>query len=447
MHVKRLLISRKAWLVEAWRRTDPRIQYHDIIDRQTEDDALGLQKLTTNALSNQVKRGWRKVTGSWVEYCKRKEPHKADLESLEKLTLHNLISNSLLQPCEFAHDRLQRVRIFRGEDNNNNDGQGHFHLEPLEVTLENLEETTLPGDYFTKHLSKDKVQKLGTMTIGMSEAFSCLIDLQERAELHGIEDWRNLPPICLPRSWFDRTRYAKSAKSVKRKDFIHDGECEICVWSPKRKVASPRGVQEEVPVAGTKRKRSRKSTASAESEGSVDSPAKRFSRRNQQREPTPPHETHSDSADDLAMELGNDSTSFLDGMAFLDDSAQGSGLVGDGHRFSDIEDFNGPAVINEDEATIGSVSHSNVAVNGEMYELQRFTPASNSAPPPVNTAQMFSSLPNMAATNRSRHGTDDFLASRSTYPSLPSGAVPWGRFCTLMQNSVITDEMIDPLLR
>ena len=367
-------------MIDAWRLEDDRISYNDIIDRQTEDAESGLKKPKANALGNQIHRGWRKLVGTWVEYDKRGEPHKTDVEAIEKMTFHNLMSNSLLHPCEIAPDRLQRVRFFRGQDdaNNDDDGQKHFHVEPLEVTLENLEETTLPGDYFKKGFSKAQEAKLGLMTTGMIDAFTCLLILQERAELHRIDDWRRLPPSCLPESWFDRTTSTKSARKVNE---AYDGGCEICTWNPERKILPPKDTLEEVPLAGTKRKRTRRSTGRAAKQDAVVTPAERVRKGKQTRESTAQRETHDDFAADMEMESGNDSTSVND------DSAQDSGLVNDGYEFQAIGDISNSALANEDETLAESAPQPNVALNGGMHKTQRFTPI-NRAMPSAHSTQL-----------------------------------------------------------
>ncbi len=204
------------WLVEAWRHLDTRISYRDILDRQQEDPDLGLVKHSKNALQNHCRRECRKVLNSWVEYGRRDEPHRTEVEAIEGLTYENIVHNTTLNRCNAMPDRLVKVRLERRHDD------GLYYAVPLEVTSTNRLETTLPLDHFLHG------GEAGEMTQSMSKAWEMYLILTERAEVHGLDHWSKLPRMCLPVSWYDRTR----VKSVPNDTY--DGGCAICTWSVER---------------------------------------------------------------------------------------------------------------------------------------------------------------------------------------------------------------------
>lgn len=211
------------WLVEAWRRTDPRITYADILDRQTEDADLGLRKLRKNALQNHSRRQCRMVLNSWTSYERRQVPHRTDVQSIESLSYQNIMLNTILNVCPSQQDRLTKVRLVRRSQ----DDSGRFYSEPLEVTAMNLYQTTFPIDHFILE-SEVPQDGLHSMDRSMLAAWELTLILQERTRIHGLSHWKHLADRCLPVSWFDRT------KKKRVENETYDGGCSVCTWDAGR---------------------------------------------------------------------------------------------------------------------------------------------------------------------------------------------------------------------
>ena len=200
------------WLIEAWRRTDFRIGYQDIIDRQESDDTLSLTKLKKNALQNHTRRECRKILNSWVEYGRRNEPHRTEVEAIEHLSYENIVNNTTLNVCRNFPNRLKKVRLVKKHED------GIWYAEPFVVTRENYLETTLPLNHF-QHKDYEK-----EMTPAMEAAFEMYLILMERAKLHGLDHWSKLQKQCLPVSWFDRVKDKTGGNDS------YDGGCSKCTW-------------------------------------------------------------------------------------------------------------------------------------------------------------------------------------------------------------------------
>lgn len=207
------------WLIEAWRRLDTRISYRDILDRQQSDPELGLKKLTKNALQNHCRRECRKVLNAWVEYGRRDEPHRTEVEAIEGLSYENIMYNTTLNRCESMPNRLIKVRLERRHED------GLFYAIPFKVTEDNWRETTLPLDHF---LANEHTMK---MTTGMLAAFEMYLILMERARSHGHWHWSKLERNCLPITWYDRTK----TKSLPNDTY--DGGCTTCTWSLEKTIS------------------------------------------------------------------------------------------------------------------------------------------------------------------------------------------------------------------
>ena len=245
---RHISIDAPGWLVEAWRRLDTRIGYQDILDRQYADPSLGLKKLTKNALQNHCRRECRKVLNTWVEYGRRNEPHRTEVESIEGLSYENITFNTTLKRSLIFSNRLVKVRLERKVED------GLYYAIPLEVTIENWRETTLPlGHFLPDGPPMD-------MTPEMHAAWEMYLILTERAAVHGYEHWSKLDRSCLPVSWYDRTR----TKSVPNDTY--DGGCDICTWSLDREILSSPDIKLEPdePSLTTKARKRRRSGSRAE---------------------------------------------------------------------------------------------------------------------------------------------------------------------------------------
>jgi hypothetical protein len=244
---RRISLEVSGWLVEAWRRIDPRITYADILDRQIEEQ--GLIKLDKNALQNHCRRECRMVLGMWTSYERRAVPHRTDVEAIENLSLENIKLNTILQVCPERQDRLVKIRLTRRSD----DDYGKYYAEPYEVNEANLYETTFPVDHFVikSELSPHEVHKVDD---SMSAAWELSLKLQERARIHGVSHWRKLANHCRPVSWFDRT----INKRVENDTF--DGGCPLCTWDAGRDQRLHKEWMDEVKT-GCSRPANRKPTA------------------------------------------------------------------------------------------------------------------------------------------------------------------------------------------
>jgi len=178
---------------------------------------VGLKKLTKNALQNHCRRDCRKILNCWVEYGRRGEPHRTEVEAIEALSHENLVFNTCLNQSEIVPHRLVKVKLVRKTVD------GHFHVEPLIVTHENYLHTTFPIHHFIQHLSKPRTRE-EIMTPAMNNAFSMMLRLHERAMFHKVHHWSRLQKSCLPATWFDRIK----KKPVE--NTTGDGGCDICTW-------------------------------------------------------------------------------------------------------------------------------------------------------------------------------------------------------------------------
>ena len=210
-------------MVEAWRRLDSRITYEDIRDRQRSDPdfgGLGLKKLSKNALQNHCRRDCRKVLNNWVEYGRRDEPHRTEVETIEELTYENIAYNTVLRRSEEFPHRLVKVRFQRRTED------GFWYAEPLEVTGANVTQTT----FCIHRFEKAALPALSTenyMTKSMDAAWEMSLLLQERARKHGKQHWSKLNKQCLPVTWFDRVKREKRTAP----NPTYDGGCAICTWT------------------------------------------------------------------------------------------------------------------------------------------------------------------------------------------------------------------------
>lgn len=220
---RHISVDVEGWLVEAWRRIDPRITYPDILDRQTEDLDKGIKKLDKNALQNRCRRECRTVLGNWTSYERRDDPHRADVEAIEKLSYQNIMLNTVLDVCPVRQDRLTKVRI----TTRSKDGNGKLVAEPCEVNAMNLYETTFPIDHFVLK-SEVPTDGLHSMDNSMMAAWELCLILQERARLHKVSEWGKLRDCCRPVSWYDRTANKRVANGT------FDGGCPVCTWIPGR---------------------------------------------------------------------------------------------------------------------------------------------------------------------------------------------------------------------
>ena len=228
---RHISIEVPGWLVESWRRLDPRITYQDIVDRQEDDKKLNLRKLEKNALQNHCFRQCRKVLNIWLEYGRRGEPHRREVETVENLSHENVMYNTILHRCDAAPNRLTKIKLERQSE------ESLYYVSPLAVTSSNVMQTTLPLSHFMLENSHHN------MNPAMLAAWEVSLILQGRAEAHGLHHWSKLPQKCLPISWYDRTRNKTCPNQT------YDGGCaEICSFNPERQAeevegGSPNAVQ------------------------------------------------------------------------------------------------------------------------------------------------------------------------------------------------------------
>lgn len=252
---RRISLDVPGWLVEAWRRTDPRINYADILDRQIEDHKLKLTKITSNAFQNHCRRECRMILGLWTSYDRRDIPHRTDVEAVEGLTYNNIKLNTILQICQDHPDRLNKVSLVKRAQ----DGCGKYYAEPRVFDDTNILDNTFPMDYFV--LRSEISTILHSMDSSMIAAWELSLVLSERASIHGVSHWSKLPKACRPVSWFDRTNEKSRANET------FDEGCEVCTWDPARDrrdhkdyiLAELRTHSSSVPATETSRKRKTRS--------------------------------------------------------------------------------------------------------------------------------------------------------------------------------------------
>ncbi|RMZ78589.1 hypothetical protein DV738_g3774, partial [Chaetothyriales sp. CBS 135597] len=233
----RISIDIKGWLIEAWRRLDPRISYEDIIDRMTADpeycEGKGLSIPTKNSLQMHTLRSCRKLLGYWQLEGQKDEPSRAMVEAIERLTPSNLLFNTVLPLCPQYPNRLVRLKFERKTED------GQFKAVPVVVTPDNIEMTTLPLTFFCDHLHGNSIG----IGVTVDRAWETLLILQERAEIHGLSHWSKLHKNCRPISWQTRTRGAipdnrpdddkDGDDRIKAQADTYDGGCSVCTWRPK----------------------------------------------------------------------------------------------------------------------------------------------------------------------------------------------------------------------
>ena len=246
--------STAAWRVEAWRRTDDRISYEDILKRMVPDpgyaNGAGLELPEANALSNQCRRQCRKPLGNWVDYSRRPDCHQTELLCLERLTHHNVKYNTVLQVCELDPTRIVKLKLVRKTKDENSGLQA----VPVIVTPQNIAETTLPIDTFLTE--GEKMRGGAEMDWEMERAFELLLTLQERARNHGAAhtDWANhnrLGKACVPETWYDRARNDRTGDGITTEERTYDGGCQVCGWSSPQEKYLLEMVKEDHAVANT----------------------------------------------------------------------------------------------------------------------------------------------------------------------------------------------------
>jgi hypothetical protein len=240
-------------MIEAWRRIDSRISYQDILDRQRSDPdygGIGLKKSTPNALQNHCRRACRKILNNWVEYGRRDEPHRTEVEAIEELDYDNIVNNTVLNESAGFLGRLVKVRFQRLSDD------GLWHAEKMEVTEANIQETTYDINHFCGS-ALPGISETNLMTKCMVAAWEMSILLQERASVHGKQHWSKLDKQCLPTSWFDRLQ--QHQRTVANVTF--DGGCAVCTWTEGREDAVVPTKQKQRTVS-TLRKRGRAASSS-----------------------------------------------------------------------------------------------------------------------------------------------------------------------------------------
>jgi hypothetical protein len=250
----------EGWLVEAWRRIDPRITYTDILDRQTEDHVNRIGKLDKNALQNRCRRECRLALGSWTDGERRDEVYRTDVEVIEKLSYQNITFNTILDVCPSRQDRLTKVRLVT----RSSDGQGKLVAQEFEVNSKNVYETTFPIDHFILK-SEASPNGLHIMDDSMMAAWELCLILQERARLHKASHWSKLADQCKPVTWFDRTQNKRVGNET------YDGGCSVCTWIPGRDQILHKEWMDEVMSACSK-PASRKSAAKS---GAKSGPSKK----------------------------------------------------------------------------------------------------------------------------------------------------------------------------
>ena len=184
-----------------------------------EEPELGLTKVSKNALSNHCHRACRKLLNCWVEYGRRDEPHKTEVEAIERLSWNNIVYNTTLNSCSHAPHRLVKIKLVR-------DGQqGLFRPEQVRVNHRNIWDTT----FDLRHFMPSRVPGAKKpWTRAMNAAWQMHLRLSDRAMLHNVSHWSKLPKRCLPISWFDRTKEKVVANDT------YDGGCEVCTYMPWR---------------------------------------------------------------------------------------------------------------------------------------------------------------------------------------------------------------------
>jgi hypothetical protein len=215
-------------MIEAWRRIDSRITYQDILDRQRSDPTfggIGLKKLSKNALQNHCYRDCRKLLNSWVEYGRRGEPHRTEVETIEGLSYDQVVYNTVLKESPTFKGRLVKIAFRRRPKD------GLFRATPMEVTSANVRQTTFDLLQFMDAAPEPKQSSPDNyMTPCMDAAWEMSLILSERARMHDKQHWSKLARQCLPVTWGDRL--AKSKKTVSNSTY--DGGCAICSWTEGR---------------------------------------------------------------------------------------------------------------------------------------------------------------------------------------------------------------------
>ncbi|RMZ86510.1 hypothetical protein DV736_g6265, partial [Chaetothyriales sp. CBS 134916] len=231
------IIRDDGWVLEAWRRLDPRISYEDIIDRMTADPEFcqgkGLSIPSKNSLQMHTLRSCRKLLGYWQLEGRKNEPSRAMVEAIEKLTPNNLLYNTVLPIFENDTNRLVKLKFERKTED------GQFKAVPLVVTPDNINKVTLPLNFFCQPLQDNA----STVGVSVDRAWETLLVLQERADIHGLSHWSKLHKNCRPISWQTRTKGAipdnrpdddkDGDDRTRAHTDTYDGGCSVCTWRPK----------------------------------------------------------------------------------------------------------------------------------------------------------------------------------------------------------------------
>lgn len=337
------------WRIEAWRRIDTRIGYQDILDRQTADPefgGIGLKKLTTNALQNHCRRACRKTLNSWVDYGRRDESHRTEVEAIEELNYDNIVYNTVLMESQKFPGRLVKLTFQQHTED------GLWHAEPMEVTQANVRDTTYDLNHF-RGAALQGTSSNNFMTKSMIAAWGLSILLQERADLHGKSHWSKLGKGCLPVTWFDRVRQDKRTAA----NSTYDGGCSICTWTAGREDAPTLVLTNKGKQKYTSRKRLR--TAS---DSTSDGPL--LVKRKRGRSTKVAADNNQENAGDEAIE--EDAPDSTSNPAFMTPARQVTRVTG-----KDGNDYHGEDEPYDDDDTQGMLS-SGVRLMCHSFNMARY---------------------------------------------------------------------------
>ena len=181
-----------------------------------------------NTLANRSMRGCKKILGSSMKLRGDSEVKpRLTIESVEQLSYENLWTNSVLSRSPDFPNRLVRKKFVKK-------GEGvtrQYMAVDVEVTAENLNETTFPVDHFCVEPFNPLLKT--QLEIALEPAIATLWDLQKKADVHGLLHWKYLSKTCLPTDWFDRTKHKAPQK------YTFDGGCDDCSWTPLYDLPAP----------------------------------------------------------------------------------------------------------------------------------------------------------------------------------------------------------------
>ena len=219
-----LLLTCEAWLLETWKRLDPRVTNTDLKNRMVIDETYIGGKLKIpcdSAFANQMMRRCREVFNHFGLKAKRGEAHRHQIQALEHLDWTNFCYNTVLDQIFInGQHRLVKKKLTHKND------LKALKAENLEVTALNYLQTTFPIDHF---IPKDEFgQNLlfpDEELLQLYQKCKTLYDvLLYRTEAHNLTHWSKLPKPCLPQSWFDR----KGANNRPVRSAHEDGGCDVC---------------------------------------------------------------------------------------------------------------------------------------------------------------------------------------------------------------------------